>query len=262
VCTLAIFYQVVPAYPVVIAANRDEYFVRPAIAPGLLCSSPSVVGGKDLVAGGTWLGLNEFGIVAGVLNRRSGGNTDPQRRSRGLLCLDVLRCNNVKEAAELLRAEEPERYNPFNLLVASCEAAFVASNRDGRIDLLMLEPGMHLLTNLNLDDFECPKISHAWQKFAALGQDQNFLNAPLDERPRLRALLSDHSLQLDSRSGQANAICVHRADYGTRSSSLIFLPVGSDAVHFYAPGPPCTTDYERVAAVVPCSGSGIRNRFA
>ena len=66
-CTLAIYYRSFADYPVVIAANRDEYLARPALPPTLLCADPQIVGGKDLQASGTWLGLNEHGVVAGLL---------------------------------------------------------------------------------------------------------------------------------------------------------------------------------------------------
>src|SRR5437870_4054608 len=98
-CTLAIYFQTFPDYPVVIAANRDEYLERPAVPPTNLCDHPRIVGGKDLRANGTWLGINEYGLVAGLLNRRNGeAENDPNLRSRGLLCLDVLKHRSAAEA--------------------------------------------------------------------------------------------------------------------------------------------------------------------
>ena len=76
-CTLAIYFQVDDEYPVVVAANRDEFYERPTIAPASLSRGPWVIGGKDLRAGGTWLGLNGHHLVAGLLNRRAGGGPDP-----------------------------------------------------------------------------------------------------------------------------------------------------------------------------------------
>src|SRR5262249_37650477 len=64
-CTLAIYFKMTDDYPVVIAANRDEYLDRPAAKPTVLCDRPHIVGGKDLRAGGTWLGINEYGVVCG-----------------------------------------------------------------------------------------------------------------------------------------------------------------------------------------------------
>jgi len=244
VCTLAIYFQTFADYPVVIAANRDEFLARPALPPMVLLESPNVVGGKDLKAGGTWLGINQYGLVAGLLNRRS-ERSDPEARSRGLLCLDALRCATVAEAAAMVRAQRGFDYNPFNLLVASPAAAFVAYNRAGAIDIESLAPGLHLLSNLDVDDFECPKISRSYRRFAELAEDGDFARDPVAKRGDLARLLADHSTQLDPRSGRPNALCLHLGEYGTRSSSLIFVGKSPAPMrHFFAPGPPCVTPYD------------------
>ncbi len=248
-CTLALYLRVFPEFPVVVAANRDEYLTRPAAPPVLLCERPRVVGGKDLKAGGTWLAINEYGIIAGLLNRRSDTLPDPERRSRGLLCLDALRHRSVDEALRFVVAQDPERYNPFNLLLASRQEAAVAHNRQGRIDATMLAPGTHLLTNLDVDDFECPRISRSFDRFAALAAQPRAADNPIQMRQRLAALLSDHSTQLDPRTGRPNSLCLHMGDYGTRESSLIFLSANGRIEHYFAPGPPCTSVY--VPAPVP-----------
>lgn len=242
-CTLALYLQVFPEFPVVVAANRDEFLARPAAAPVVLCERPLVVGGKDLRAGGTWLAINESGMIAGLLNRRSEAAADPERRSRGLLCLDALKHKSVEEALRFVTAQDPERYNPFNLLLASRDCAAVAHNRHGRIDATMLSRGTHLLTNLDVDDFECPRISRSFGRFAALGEEGGLSRDPAAMRRRLASLLADHSTQLDPRNGRPNSLCLHMDDYGTRESSLIFLSAGGRAEHYFAPGPPCTTAY-------------------
>ena len=135
-CTLAIYFQMTDDYPVVIAANRDEYLDRPAAKPTTLCEHPHVVGGKDLRAGGTWLGVNEYGLVAGLLNRRIEAPPNPNARSRGLLCLDALRCRTAREAADFAAGQRAQDYNPFNLLIASRDATFVAYNRIERIEVV------------------------------------------------------------------------------------------------------------------------------
>jgi uncharacterized protein with NRDE domain len=250
-CTLAIYFQTFVDYPVVIAANRDEYLARPALPPTTLAETPHIVGGKDLRASGTWLGLNEHGTIAGLLNRRNGGEeNDPALRSRGLLCLDALRHRTAGEAARFVAGQNGRDYNPFNLLIASRDEAFVAYNRWGRIEIVGLTPGLHLLTNLDVDDFECPRISRSRSHFEELGLNSDFAGDPLIQREQLHRLLADHSTQLDPRSGRPNSLCLHLGDYGTRSSSLIFLGRGPRSVeHFFAAGPPCTASYEQ--AIVP-----------
>ncbi len=251
-CTLAIYFQAAREYPVVIAANRDEFLGRPAGDPTTLLEEPHVVGGKDLQAGGTWLGINEHGLVAGLLNRRTERAPDPQARSRGLLCLDALKYRTAAEAARFVHSQRGSDYNPFNLLIASRDEAYVAHNRAGAIELVKLTPGLHLLTNLDVNDFECPKISSSYSRFAELGESAEFRHDPLAMRSQLGALLADHVTQLDARSGRPNGLCVHLDSYGTRSSSLIFVGAAPGCVeHFFAPGPPCRSEYAR--AIVPRS---------
>ena len=80
--------------------------------------------------------------------------------------------------------------------------AFVAYNRGASIEVVALKPGLHLLSNLDVDDFECPKISASYGKFAELGQRMDFQNDPLAQRAALGSLLADHNTQLDPRSGR------------------------------------------------------------
>jgi hypothetical protein len=102
---------------------------------------------------------------------------------------------------------------------------------------------MHLLTNVDLDDFECPRISRAHDRFASLCPPAEFAQDPLAHREQLARLLADHSTQLDAREGRPNALCQHMGDYGTRSSSLIFRGRDGSVSHFFAPGPPCTASF-------------------
>ncbi len=241
-CTLAIYFQATESYPVVIAANRDEFLDRPTAGPTLLCEEPRIIGGKDLRAGGTWLAINQYGLVCGVLNRRSGAASRTDARSRGLLCLDALRHRIAREAAAFVATERGEDYNPFNLLIASRVAAYVAYNRASRIEVVALGPGFHVLTNLDVNDFECPRISASYGRFAKLGADPEFRRDPVGRRSALAQLLSSHEIQLDPRSGRLNSLCLHMDGYGTRSSSLIFVGREPGEVkHFFAPGPPCRT---------------------
>jgi|SRR5579875_618604 len=245
-CTLAIYFQVFPTRPVVVAANRDEFLDRPALAPTVLNQAPVIAGGKDLKAGGTWLAINQFGMVAGLLNRRSSTAADPSLRSRGQLCLQALHHADVEQAIAYVTRQDPNAYNPFNLLVASPRVAVVADNRGGRIRATRLAPGMHLLTNLDVDDFECPRISAAFERFRALCQEPALGDRGAELRARLATLLADHSTQLDPRSNRPNALCLHGDKYGTRSSSIISIGASGASEHYFAPGPPCVNVHTRV----------------
>src|SRR6202158_3374504 len=90
-CTLVILRRPEHAWPVVIGANRDEMIDRPALPPGSHCPDRAeIVAGLDLLAGGSWLGLNDWGVAAAVLNRHGSLGPAAGRRSRGEIVLQAL----------------------------------------------------------------------------------------------------------------------------------------------------------------------------
>jgi len=157
-----VIHQGIPGYPIVVAANRDEYYDRPTQGPCQLASTPAVWGGRDARAGGTWLGINAHGLVIGLTNRRirEDQENDPQRRSRGLLCLEALQYQTAAEAADFLASEPPERYNPFNLLMIDQRDLLWAAYED-KPSMQRLESGLHILANGNVNDFETVRIRRA-----------------------------------------------------------------------------------------------------
>jgi uncharacterized protein with NRDE domain len=247
VCTLAAFVRVFPAYPLVVAANRDEYLDRPATPPTLLReAAPRAMGGRDLRANGTWLGVNEARVVVGVLNRRSPAPPDPARRSRGQLAVELLGYESASAAAVHAAGEPFERYNPFNLLIADPSAAFAVTHpHDGPLRSTPLEPGLHLLTNLDVNDSTCPRIAVSCRRFAAAG-DAFAGDGGVDAFVRgLRDVLADHATALDPRG--PGSLCVHAGPFGTRSSSVLLVPpAGRPVRYLHADGPPCRTPFAPV----------------
>ena len=98
-CTLAIYVRTFPDFPLVVAANRDEFLARPTSAPTLLDRDAAIFGGRDDLAKGTWLAVTRRGMVGALLNRRSEEPPDPRRRSRGQLCVDMLRADSANGVA-------------------------------------------------------------------------------------------------------------------------------------------------------------------
>jgi uncharacterized protein with NRDE domain len=245
-CTLAIYHRLFPGLPVVVAANRDEFLERPTRDPFLISTEPRIFGGQDEVAGGSWLTLSASGLVVGVLNRRVALPADDLRESRGQLCLELARLSDAATAAAYLRAVPPAKHNHFNILVADETHAFVAQNRASATEVVALDPGLHVLTNLDVNDHECSRISHSWKFFTQAGDD--FLDHGDRGRLRrdLRAVLSDHLTAVDDRQ-PTDQLCIHTTGYGTRSSSMIFLDARGAPEFHHAAGPPCLTDYERLA---------------
>jgi uncharacterized protein with NRDE domain len=244
VCTLALFFQTFDTYPLLVAANRDEHFDRPSLAPALLQTEPQIIAGKDLRAGGTWLGVNEHGLAVGILNRRSNGasgtNLAPSvARSRGLLCLDLLTFKSAETAAAFIAAHD-DRYNPFTVVFADKNSAYVAYNNDPNIIIQNIEPGLHVFSSAAELDLRSVKADRAHQRFAGIANDfavNRF--APRRWIGPLQSILADHSLREGS-NDPGEAICVHRDESGTVSSSLIFYRETKRQFEtFHCLGSPC-----------------------
>ena len=142
-CTLAVYVRCAPGLPLLVAANRDEFLDRPTADPRLLAVDPWVVGGQDLSAGGTWFGVNERGMVVGLLNRRRPGGPGPRRCSRAA-CSPSRCCRTAgprRRPPGARSASTAAAYNAFNLLVADRGEALVATNRGGAIQVTDPRPG-------------------------------------------------------------------------------------------------------------------------
>lgn len=250
-CTLAAYVGASPTLPLVVAANRDEFLNRPSSEPSILAVDPWVVAGQDLNAGGTWFGVSQAGLIVGLLNRRSPAGPDPTRRSRGLLCLEMLQQPDVTAVRAALAQTQAAEYNPFNLLVGDRHLAIVATSVGERIQVAVLPPGLHLLTNLDLNDPTCPRIAAASERFRGLpiGTDPTNLVVPLHR------ILADHTTALDPRASQIDTLCVHRGGYGTRSSSIAALSRDGALRYWHAPGPPCQAMFAEVSLPPTCAGN-------
>jgi hypothetical protein len=237
-CILMVIHQRVQDYPIVLAANRDEYHDRVAQAPRVLQRHPVIWGGRDIRAGGTWLGVNGHGLVVGLTNRRIHPEqaNDPQRRSRGLLCLDILQLRTAEEAAAYLDGTAADVYNPFNILTLDRERAYWIAY-DGTAQTQCLTNGLYILANGNLNDVETVRIRRARH----LLQRTEHTDLPT-LLPFLEDVCRDHEVGVQERE----TICMHRPrdNYGTVSSTILAL--GTDlcrSVYRYADGSPCTEPY-------------------
>src|SRR5690349_1948448 len=134
-----------PDYALVVGANRDEFYDRPTSAATFWPESPSILGGRDLKAGGTWLGIDRRGRFAAVTNYRQGEREPAAPRSRGLLVRDYL-ATDIDAAAHIERVErDATLYNGFNLIAGDALTLLYFSNREGRTRTL--GPGIYGLSN-------------------------------------------------------------------------------------------------------------------
>ena len=253
----------------VVAANRDEHYDRPSTPPALLKANPAILAGRDLRAGGTWLGVNEHGVLAGILNRRwsptgkpvgrnpereppakSGDRVEgtdgeqeplPGTRSRGLLCLDILALKTAAEARGFIRTHRDD-YQPFTLLCADANDAWSAYNLGGQIKTNSLGPGLHVFSNASEFDASSDKRDRAYACFADFAEDlKTDRAAAANEFLRLREVLGDHTLG-DGSNDPRDAICMHGEFSGTVSSSIVLYSQRERRLRtYYCPGAPCRT---------------------
>jgi uncharacterized protein with NRDE domain len=149
-CVLALAWRTNPEWRLVAAGNRDELHARPSLPLARWDDGSGVIAGRDMVGGGTWLGVSEAGRFAVVTNVREAGGRDPAKASRGGLVNAALEQGLARVAADDLA-----RFNPFNLLVLDRGALAVLSNRPGPV-VRPLAAGMHGLSN-GLHDAPWPK---------------------------------------------------------------------------------------------------------
>ena len=244
-CTLAVFTRALPGLPLVVAANRDEFYARPAEGPTVLATEPLVVGGRDLVAGGSWLATSARGLVVGILNRRTGEAPDPTRASRGALCVALAHAHDVAAALAILSELRPDEHNPFNVLVADRERAVVAQNRGDGMSLHELAPGTHLLTNLDLNDPTCQRISRSSQRFQALAARFASSGDRSQLVDGLHTVLGDHLTAVDDRA-PTDQLCIHTEAFGTRSSSILLTDDTCRLDFLHASAAPCRGAYRRI----------------
>jgi uncharacterized protein with NRDE domain len=227
-CLILLAWRVHPRFPLVVAANRDEFFARPTTPAGFWTESPQVLAGRDLEAGGTWLGLTRSGQFAALTNYRAPEQNLPGRPSRGRLVADFLIGN--QEPAEYLAAcaGYGKECNGYNLLVADRKSLWWASNVSG--EQRELAPGIYGLSN-HLLDTPWPKV----------GAGRTALSGALADLPDERALfvlLKDDAIHPDHRLPQTgvplewerllSAAFIRGANYGTRASAV--LKIGTDGM--------------------------------
>ena len=244
-CLCILFYKIAPSFPLLMAANREERYDRPADlpswldAPAIFAGAPAIFAGRDREAGGTWQGINPSGLLVALTNR-SGGQQDPDRRSRGQFCLDVLRHPSARAAVDWLRDHlAVHSYNPCNLICADVGEAFAVHHDGISTEILSIPPGIHFLTDTDLDDPHHPRISYARD----LIKNELSRDWP-DLRRTLERTMADHA---DGISPEAS-ICLHGEIGGTVSSSIIALREADlrGAKFHSAPGAPCIHPYEDI----------------
>jgi hypothetical protein len=253
-CTLVLLRRPGHPWPLIVAANRDEMNTRPWQPPGRWWDDrPEVVAGLDELAGGTWLGINDTGVMAAILNRIGTLGPAPGKRSRGELVLEALDHADAADAAGALADLDGDAYRPFNMVVADNRDAFWVRADGRRVEVHPIAPGLHMLSALDMDDRASPRIAAYLERFGAAPAP-----CPDPAHPQGGDWEGWAALMADTGGGgpegeETPAMCFLRPDgFGTVSASLIALSAPTEAenarVWRFAAGPPDQAGYRMVEA--------------
>ncbi len=220
-----------PRYPLVVAANRDEWFHRPTAPAGFWPDAPHVFAGRDLEQHGTWMGISRTGRFAAVTNVREGGPARSDARSRGALVSGFLGGSESPSSFAAKVAREGDQYNGFNLLAGDHRELIYLSNRGGPIQAVT--SGVHGLSN-HLLNTAWPKVEQGKARLTeALREDKVDI-------PVLFDILGDRAAAPDGslpRTGLApdreralSALHVLAGEYGTRTATVLIVDVDGQVV--------------------------------
>ncbi len=223
-CLLLISYRNHPKYKLIIAANRDEFFRRPTTPAHFWPEHQNLLAGKDIEAGGTWLGLTTSGNFSAITNYRDIRNLKSNAPTRGKLITDFLLNNySISDFAKELK-EKADLYNGYNLIFGNLNSLNYFSNHTKTFR--ELNPGIYGLSN-HLLDTPWYKVEKSKKLFSEILAKKNPLTEELFE------ILSDKSFSpddllpdtgLEKRVESAiSAIFVSTPEYGTRASTIILV---------------------------------------
>ena len=237
-CLIVFAWRAHPEFPLVVAANRDEFFDRPSAAAQWWDDGSQRLAGRDLQAGGTWMGISRNGRFAALTNYRDPSEKKPDAPSRGALIAEFL--VDATEPADYLAAlmSAAPRYSGFNLLAAQIgageerNAMRVMSNRD-QGGPRIVSPGIHALSNALLDT-PWPKVEHARAALRAVlaksHRTSDELTASLLDVLADRATAPDNALPNTGltidRERALSSIFIRMPGYGTRASTVLIVDAG------------------------------------
>lgn len=243
-CILLLSLRQHRRYPLVVAANREEDYARPTQGAGFWREAPDVLAGRDLLAGGTWMGITRSGRFAALTNFRDPDSNRPGRPSRGQLVAEFLTGEDAPGAYVGRVARHADRYNGFSLVVGAGAEWYCYSNRAHQPR--RLAPGLYGLSN-HLLDTPWPKVRRGKQALAALLADDSEI-----EPDALFALLADRTIAPDAelpdtrigreRERLLSPAFVTTGNYGTRCSTVLLVDDAGGALfieHTFA-GDPAT----------------------
>lgn len=221
-------------YPLIIAANRDEFNNRPTLPSHIWSSHPPIFAGKDLKAGGTWMGVTRSGRIAALTNIRKPDSEDSSARSRGELVVNYLLNQGSEIQHQQQLTQQASQYNGFNLLYGTWQNLYVFNNHSLQNE--QLTDGVHGLSNATLNA-PWPKVSRG------VGAISEYCSsAKTVTEDRLFSLLKDSTVAPDDMlpdtgidkawEKRLSPIFIQSEEYGTRSSTLLLIKRDGSASWF------------------------------
>lgn len=239
-CLILLAHRVFSSFPLVLAANRDEFFERPTASAEYWADAPDILGGRDLAQGGTWLGVSRDGRWGAVTNFRDGSPAPAGSRSRGELVAQYLRGGYRAENYLQQLSSTASAYHGVNLLLGDASGVFFFSNRGSQTE--NLAAGIYGLSN-HLLDTPWPKVAQGRRALKALAEDAaaedsdgNRLTAGLFSLLQDRAAASDPELPETGVSRDwerlLSPMFISAPGYGTRASTVLLID-RAGGVHFH-----------------------------
>lgn len=223
-CLIVFSYKKHPQYPLIFAANRDEHYERPSRAARFWDNNPNILAGKDLKAGGTWMGINKWGEFSAITNYRDPEIEKENPPSRGKLVFDFLQTDKNAQVYLSELQSHADQYMGFNLLAGSLDQLGYYSNQQD--DILFLDSGLYGLSN-HLLETSWPKVRRAKKNLSHIIQDDSITLEPLfdllaDDREAPDEELPDTGIPKEIEK-KVSPIFIKSDGYGTRCSTVLLI---------------------------------------
>lgn len=223
-CLIFISVDNHPAYKLIIAGNRDEFYSRKTAAAGFWVDHPSVLGGRDLEAGGTWMGITRNGNVSMLTNYRDPRNINPNAPSRGHLVSDFLLTSPTPENYVRQLEIKGKAYNGFNLIAGNVDELWYYSNYKPGAEKL---PGGFYGISNHLLETPWPKVINGKKKIEPVlrkpvVEAEELLDLLYDDRVAADDQLPDTGLPLE-RERALSSMFIKTDSYGSRCSTVILI---------------------------------------
>ena len=246
-CLILFAWQSHPRYRLVLAANRDEFHDRPTAAADYWPDSPDLLAGRDLQAGGTWLGVTRQGRFSAITNYREPANKEPLlEHSRGHLVRDFLLAKTSSVAFADSLQKQGALFRGFNLLLGDTDRLTYISNRNE--DMEIVKPGIHGLSN-HLLNTDWPKVQQGRERLKTLLDEDR-----IDPEALLEVLAASSAVSDCPPTDSSNRLVAENLnrltfitspEYGTRSSTVLLQAYDGKSVlverQFDASGRPSGT---------------------